>query len=73
MHTANDIQERVITSGKEVLKSQLSARPFVCQSVRQFLRRITLILLVSPPGGRVGNMLAWRTVNPGSIPGRGDT
>ena len=24
-------------------------------------------------GGRVGNMLAWHAVNPGSIPGRGDT
>ena len=26
---------------------------------------------VIPPGGRVGNMLAWHAVNPGSIPGRG--
>ena len=26
-----------------------------------------------PPGGRVGNMFAWQAVNPGSIPGQGDT
>ena len=26
-----------------------------------------------PPGGLVGDMLAWRAVNPGSIPGREDT
>ena len=26
-----------------------------------------------PPGGVVGNMLASHAVNPGSIPGRGDT
>ena len=32
-----------------------------------------LLLDLSPilSGGRVGNMMAWHAVNPGSIPGRG--
>ena len=50
---------------------------------RLFLSRVkttTTVLLPTafntieiPPGGRVGNMLAWHAVKLGSILGRGDT
>ena len=63
-HSNSYTQDALVTAANALVSSCLD----YCNSLFRSLSSYNI-----PPGGVVGNMLTSHAVNPGSIPGRGDT